>query len=164
MQKVIRVAMVILLVLVTVAIVTSQTRLYGQQHVQLPWNTTAAQATSALPLSVAGDAAEREKDREILRAIEKDVNKLAASSLAQNYLMLFQAIIYFLILIIIFSMLETVKKFADAASKSAEASRISAEAASKAGGGHVHTPHCGGKRHDVNKFIMRRLRGNYWKK
>lgn len=172
MQKVIRVFIVLLLLTISAAIVLSQSQLYEKQGGTLPWQQTAATAQAQQPAAganyVSPDAAEREKDREILRGIERNSAQLAASSLAQNYLMIFQAIIYFLTLIIIYSLLEQVKKFANAATKAAEAARISAEAAAR-GGAPVHTPvtsgsGCGSQKRDVNKFIMRRLHGMYHKK
>jgi hypothetical protein len=77
-------------------------------------------------------SAEREKDREIQRGILHYNARLAATSLAQTFLMLFQAIIYFLTLIVLFGLLENVRKFANAAGKSAEAAKKSAEMAEAA--------------------------------
>jgi hypothetical protein len=73
--------------------------------------------------------AERAEDRQIQRGIEHYAGRIAATALAENFLQLFQAIIYFLTLIIMYLLMESVRKFADSASKSAEAARKSAEIA-----------------------------------
>lgn len=175
MQKFTRFAIVLLLIMVAIAIVGSQTQLYQKGYVGLSMPKLSGQVQSSSPATgeqaapeaavavpveeVKAVQAEREKDRDIQRGNQKELAKLAASSMAQNFLLLFQAIIYFLILVIIYSMLETVKKFADAAIRSAEAARISAESASR--GGHGGN---GSRRFEGNKFIMRRLRGNWQKK
>ncbi len=96
--------------------------------------------TEASPVAVkllaqpesADAAAEHQKDREIALGIEHNTARLASAALAQNFLLIFQAIIYFLTLIILFMLLENVKKFADAAARSADAARKSAEAAAEA--------------------------------
>jgi hypothetical protein len=173
MQKFARVAFLLLLIVVSIAIVLSQAQLYQKGHTAsvLPKLDTLVGAVTSTPAAAVAEPAvaspedtkrelvEREKDREILRGIQKETARLANSSLAQNYLLLFQAIIYFLTLLILYGLMESVKKIAEAALKSAETARISAESA-KAGGG--AGSNC--TRRDVNKFIMRRLRGNYLKR
>jgi prolipoprotein diacylglyceryltransferase len=102
-----------------------------------PVSTGSAAGTEAQPVVVkllpAADAeaqaAEHEKDRQVQQGIEHYAGRMAATALAENFLQLFQAVIYFLTLIIIYMLMENVKKFADAASKSAEAARKSAETA-----------------------------------
>lgn len=173
MQKITRAAIVLLLILVAIAIVGSQTQLYQKGYTGFGKLTELA-GIPAAKQPAAGDAAvaenpvatvedvkrelaEREKDREVLRSIQKETARLAASSLAQNYLLLFQAIIYFLVLLILYGLMESIKKIADTGVKTAEALRTSSEGK----GGH-HPGHS--KRFEGNKFIMRRLRGNYQKK
>lgn len=176
MQKITRAAIVLLLILVAIAIVGSQTQLYqkgytgfggkslseiaGIQAKQPAAGDAAVAAVAQNPVAtvedVKRDLAEREKDREILRNIQKETARLAASSLAQNYLLLFQAIIYFLVLLILYGLMESIKKIADTGVKTAEALRNSSE------GNKGHIGHS--KRFEGNKFIMRRLRGNHQKR
>lgn len=178
MQTIIRSAIVVLLFLVVGGIIFSQTDLFHNKqmpseqpeprpavavsHVapSVAASVPAAPSPTFMQLSpqdVERDRVEHEKDREIMRALERDVARLTASSLAQNYLMLFQAIIYFLTLLILYGMMEAVKKTAEAAHKAAEAAKTTAEA------GKTHEP-AGRHRRDMNKFILRRLRGNYQKR
>ena len=93
--------------------------------------------TEAMPVSVKlvpspDEAGEREKDREILRDIEKDTARLAKTSLIEKYLLIFVGFIYFTTLIILVGLLESVKKSADAAAKAAEAAKKCAETAEAA--------------------------------
>lgn len=186
MQKFTRAAIVLLLILVAIAIVGSQTQLYQKGYtgfgklteiagiqtkqpvasempvIEKPVATvaglpvTSAVMTQASPEDVKRELAEREKDREVIRNLQKETARLAASSLAQNYLLLFQAIIYFLVLLILYGLMESIKKIADTGVKTAEALRNSSE------GNKGHIGHS--KRFEGNKFIMRRLRGNYQKR
>ncbi len=188
MQKITRAAIVLLLVLVTIAIVVSQTQLYQKGYtglgrlnemagiparqpaaasdvavIEKPVATvaglpvTSAVMTQASPDDVQRELAEREKDREAIRSLQKETARLAASSLAQNYLLLFQAIIYFLVLLILFGLMEAIRKIAETGVKTAELARAAAEG--NKGHNHHHS-----KRPEGNKFIMRRLRGNYQKR
>lgn len=179
MQTVVRGAIIVLLIVIVVAIAGSQTQVYKQQPVLPWLKHSAAatpQAQTALAQSgnnqqaattpvipqptsavvtvasqqdVAREWEEKQKDRDIQRGIEISMARISATSLAQNYLMIFISVIFFVFLIVLYSLLETVKRFARAAEIAAEAARVSAQAATEAqekSGGKVQ----------VNKFIMRR--------
>ena len=78
------------------------------------------------------DVVERDKDREIQRGIERSLARITAILRAQNFLLLFAAILFFLTLLVLYMLMESVKSFAAAAQSAAEAAKLSAQSATSA--------------------------------
>ena len=70
--------------------------------------------------------ADHEKDRETARSLEHYTARIAATALAQNFLMLLQSALFLLILIVLYKIAENLKVIANAALKSAEAAEKAA--------------------------------------